>query len=271
MAWRRAVALRSTEHELDPLETLRSELCPQVLERLDDTRQLLERLLADADALGRGTRSLPPPAAERGFEHAVDATVSGQADDLQALGDVTSMALMELGQRRSRLQTLSAGGTRDALLAECDSALRRMRKALSAVDTTLARCAGVKPTLPFNAELDVSLAIRRAYARFRQRVLADGPPSANTLKSRLRLAGVQIAMLIGHEIYPELRIRDRLLLRSLQHRILAWLRAGGTDDAEGMRLWQDLASSLEILALVSQRQELVEYDARALAEQGSSG
>jgi hypothetical protein len=72
-------------------------------------------------------------------------------------------------------------------------------------------------------------------------------------------------MLVGWDVYPSLRVRDRLQLRDLQRRVLEWLRTD-RDTTAGMRVWQDLVGFLEMLAQVNRRQELVDHDTRAVCE-----
>jgi hypothetical protein len=66
-------------------------------------------------------------------------------------------------------------------------------------------------------------------------------------------------MLVGWEVYPNLRVSDRLHLRELQRRILDWLR-GPSDPAVGLRVWQDLEAFLQLLSLINRRQELIDHD-----------
>jgi hypothetical protein len=70
-------------------------------------------------------------------------------------------------------------------------------------------------------------------------------------------------MLVGWDVYPQLRVRDRLQLRDLQRRVLDWLRSD-RDATAGRRLWEDLVGFVRMLAQVSRRQELVEHDAKVV-------
>jgi hypothetical protein len=72
--------------------------------------------------------------------------------------------------------------------------------------------------------------------------------------------------LVSWDIYSGLRVRDRLLLRGLQQRLLAWLNTMNAPADAGMRLWQDIAACVEMFALVNRRQELVEHDTTLLTQ-----
>lgn len=151
------------------------------------------------------------------------------------------------------------------LLSACDSSLRRLRKALNAVDVIIASASSVPPLLDFSSELQTSLAVRRALAKFRARLGSDGPPTSESLRGRLRSIGTQIAILVGWDVHPELRVRDRLVMRGLQLRILAWLRGeGDASNPMGLRLWQGFVACVEMFSLVNRRQELVAHDVGVL-------
>ena len=197
------------------------------------------------------------------FERAVDAAVDARTDGSarQAVGDLAFLAQLELRQRKARLERVAACRSAVAIIGECDSALRRIRKVLTAIDVAFAR-AGIAPqSLDYASELRISLCVRRACAKLRASIVAPGEPTPAALRARLRRAGTAIAVLVGWDVYPHLRVRDRLALRELQRRILDWLREGA-EPTSGIRLWQDLAAFLRMLAQINRRQELVDHDAR---------
>ena len=259
------VDLRAFERA--PLELIVTDLQPATLLLLSDARTVL---VAVSDWCSRA--SAPPigPDDDPGrvaasylpFEREVDAAVAAMGTSYRAVEEISFIAQLELRQRQERLERARAAQGPSSLLGECDSSLRRIRKALAALDAAIAKAEDTRPLLDFTSELQASLAVRRAYARFRCNVLGDGVPTPDSLRTRFRGAGTQMAMLIGRPVYRELRVRDRLLLRELQSRVLDWLRQGETAEiAAGTRLWQDLVSCVEMLSLVSRRQELVEHDA----------
>ncbi len=199
------------------------------------------------------------------FEFALDSLVDQTDPTIQAIDDIAFVARLEFRQRRSRLAALTAERSRIDILSECERGLRGVRKSLSALDQIMSDTLGLPPGLGYESELQTSLRVRRCYARFRRQILEGGEPGYDEVYPRLRAAGTVIAVLVGRDIYPELRIRDRLQIRELQDRILSWLRTGRDDLAGGIRLYQDLAAFVGMLTEVNNRQELVAHDA-ALVE-----
>lgn len=263
VAWVQGVDLR--DFETATADTIWRDLVPLVITAVADARALIGRVLDACEAVRDG-QATPrdtgnPSSAFLPFDVAIDEAVRTGEGSLQAVDDIGFLVHLELRQRAERLERLSAGHGLLTLIGEADGALRRIRKGLAALDAAIASATGAAPTLDFATELRTSLVVRRAYARFRQRLVAGGEPTAGELRGRLRGAGTQIAVLVGWEAYPLLRVRDRLQLRELQGRILAWLRAEAAEDVvAGLRLWQDVAAFVEILAQVNRRQELVEHD-----------
>jgi hypothetical protein len=253
-------------YEMADTPRILADLGPAVSGLLGEARTALGAIL---DACGE-TRAEPSAdldgvaQSEVSFEHAIDATVASGLGSREAVEEVAFMADMELGSRQRRLGGLSADASAATVLEECDSCLRRVRKALTAVDAAIAGAEQVDPRLDYTSELESSLAVRRAYAKFRRRILEGGEPTEDDLYARFRAAGTQLAILVGWDAWPEMRTRDRLLLRSLQHRILDWLRSPSPDTTAGLRLWSDLSACLEMMTLVNRRQELVEHDAEVL-------
>jgi hypothetical protein len=214
---------------------------------------------------GGATASPREGAADERFELTLDSLVDQRSSPLQAIDDIAFLARLELRQRRGRLAALAPDRSQMDILAECERSLRGVRKSLAALDQAVADAWNAPRSLDYRSELDTSLRVRRCYARLRREMLEGGEPRPEALTARLRAAGTLIAILVGREIYPELRIRDRLQLRELQGRILGWLREGFDDIAGGVRLFQDLAAFVRMLAEVNHRQELVAHDAGVVA------
>jgi len=201
------------------------------------------------------------------FERAMDAAVQAGGASVRAVEDVAFLVQLELRQREERLRRVNDASGGLAVIGECDSALRRIRKGFGAIDVAIARAASVAPRLDFSSELEESLLVREAYAKFRTRLAAEGTPAPGELYAKMRVAGTHIAVLVGWKAYPLLRVRDRLQLRDLQQRILAWLRPENrVDEIAGMRLWQDVVAFVEMLAQVNRRQELLKHDAKLVGE-----
>lgn len=261
-----AMAPGQLASELRPIV---SELLAQANALVSDVLQTYEAESAAADASLESERGPGPSSEELAapyvpFELAIDAAIGAQSNrSLGVVGDIAFLAKLELRQRADRVARVVAGQSAVAIVGECDSALRRISKALTSIDVALARAGLVEPRLDFTSELEVSLRVRRACAKLRSRVVAGGPPTPETLHARLRAAGTSIAMLVGWEVYPSLRVRDRLHLRDLQRRMLDWLRSE-SDPALGLRVWQDLETFLRMLSQINRRQELIEHDTQLI-------
>ena len=251
--------------ELQPIVAVLVDRAIAAMDEVVD--EAVARCAGASEAAGPSDREASADAAlDDRFELALDSLVDQTDPTVQAIDDIAFVARMELRQRRSRLAALTADRSRIDILSECERALRGVRKSLGALDQTMSDTLGLPRRLGYESELHVSLRVRRCYARFRRQILDGGEPSYEEVHPRLRAAGTVIAVLIGRDIYPELRIRDRLQIRELQDRILAWLRAGRDDLAGGLRLYQDLAAFVGMLTEVNNRQELVAHDAALVEE-----
>lgn len=260
-------------YELASVPRLLAELRPATLKLVGEARSLVASLLQACETLERPTpivRSIPPyrvsEGLDRRFEMAVDAAVASNRMSLDVIEEVAFMAQLELRQRAERLERVTLDCEAATLLSDCDSILRRVRKSLNAVGSTIARALGVPALAEYTSELTSSLAVRKALAGFRARVTKGGDPPENKLRERFSYISNQIEILVSWDIYSGMRVRDRLLLRSLQQRLLAWLNGQKVSVEAGMRLWSDVSACAEMFALVNRRQELVEHDAAFLAQ-----
>lgn len=180
-------------------------------------------------------------------------------------GSIAFVAQLELRQCRERL-AVSAGLNLLTVLSECDRTLRRILRGLIALDEVLSVERGLPRVLDQGELLSRSLRVRACYAELNAKINSIPPPEAATITRALRLVGTSLAVLVGRETYPELRVGDRLQLRALQYRILSWLRGGPAPVAalEGLQLWSDIVSFIAILRQVNRRPELIEHDTRVL-------
>lgn len=244
---------------------LATELAPIVVRVLRDA----QRVVGDVARLGEVDEKPKPDAmfAEYlPFERAIDVAVVQESGwSLATVGDLGFLASLELRQRLERLERLVAGSQPWAIVGECDGALRRIRKALTAIDHGLEQAGAGKARLDFSSELEISLDVRRAYGRLRARVRGIGTPQPETFYVQVRAIGTALATVVGWRGYSNLRVRDRLQLRELQRRLLDWFRSE-RDIAAGQRVWEDIDAFVTMLADVNQRQELREHDARLTHE-----
>jgi hypothetical protein len=147
--------------------------------------------------------------------------------------------------------------------SHADTGLRRIGKALIAVETAVREYEGLPALDRRWVDLEVSFEIRRLYGQFRRAALrgkvdASGEEQVKEFKGIAR----RISILRDLKIYPFMRIDDRLAIRKLQKRILAWLEAETPNQEEGRRLWQDLVSFARLLSKVNEREELRQHDRR---------
>ena len=262
----RAVAIDTRSYEIATAETIAAELVPRVLELVGAALELSGSILVSNEPAHPTAGDVELEVnvfrrTELPFEHAIDARVAGGKASRRELEEIVFMAHLEIRESEARLKRAFANPNAGMLLAEADASLRRILKGLSAIDATLASVAGVSRALEFTSELDSSLAVRRAYAKFFARIVAQGRPTARNLRARLRAIGTEIAIIVGSDVYRDLRIQDRLLLRELQQHLLAWLRSREeATTPSGVQLWHDLLGCVEMFLLVNRRQELVEHD-----------
>jgi hypothetical protein len=184
--------------------------------------------------------------------------------DVTAISEVTFVSTMVL----SRFEGLETRAFFEpmALLAECGAAVGHTRRSLAALDEAVAVALDIPTLCSLRAELTSAFEIRRAYSTLRRRILSSGDPDADALYRRFRAAGTWIAMLIGWEVYGQLRFSDRLVFRQFQRRILEWMGDQGQDPRQGALLWSDLSCFLHMLSGINRRQELIDHDRTFLSE-----
>ena len=206
----------------------------------------------------------------------------GEADLLKELGahissqmaaqEIVDLAFVSRVQLKDLVSSIEQGMAEQKIwqiASDADTSLRRAGRALIALESSIREYEGLPMQRRYWQGVDDALAVRRAYAAFRRKILtkdATGDhPSGARLKERLRDVGGEIATLRVSEIYPYLRIDDRLELRRLQERIAGWLDQG-SDEEKGRRLWGDLEGFAQLLAEISRRQELREHDRKVVGE-----
>jgi hypothetical protein len=246
---------RYEEEDADsPLDAL----VEQVNGLLEESDALLERVLATFDEPG-AEHSLPASDLRSGFFKTLDAFVA-DASARRRVADLAFVAQLELRRKREALDRLERGASRWQMVAAADSCVRGLKKALRAVETSLASCEGRPSLLGYDTELKISLGVRRAYAGLRDEVrrLAERP----SITERLRAVSTSIAVLTGRDVYTDLRVPDRAELRRLQQRILDWIRRpeAERDLLGGERIWQDFQGFVALLLQVNHREELRLHD-----------
>ena len=186
-----------------------------------------------------------------------------------ATREISDLAFVCRGQLLEILEALEGAVERKEIwlvASHADTGLRRATKGLITLEAAIREYEGL-PALERNwIDLEDSLEIRRLYGQFRRAVLRPMPEDHRALRMHLRKAATRIAILRDLKIYPLLRIDDRLEIRSLQKRILAWMSGDGdsSEDA-GRRLWTDLVSFARLLVQVNNREEIREHDRRVVS------
>ncbi len=189
-----------------------------------------------------------------------------QGDD--EVAGVLFYALHEVRSREASLRRAGTGRSPLELIAACGSVLRNLNRTLTAVHLAICERRALTPTMSLERELAIALEVRAAYTKFRMEIEeahAAWQPDEREPGPALLRAATTIAKLTGRDIFSRLRLQDRIPLRNLQERILAWRTSGAADPVDARRLWQDLYAFTQLLQGVNQRQELLEHDRRCAA------
>ncbi len=187
----------------------------------------------------------------------------------QEIVDLAFVSRVQLGDLTGSLEQGLAEEKIWQIASDADTGLRRAGRALIALESSIREYEGLPMHRRYWQGVEDALAVRRSYAAFRRKVLHEASsgkkPTGADLKERLRDAGGEIATLRVSEIYPYLRIDDRLELRRLQERITQWLDRGSEQET-GTHLWGDMEAFAYLLAEISRRQELREHDRKVVTE-----
>ncbi|MCP3958797.1 MAG: hypothetical protein GY719_13170 [bacterium] len=186
-----------------------------------------------------------------------------------AARDLRDMSFFARTDLKSSLETLIASATHKSnqmtLASNCEGGLRRLRKALISVESTVYEFENQPAPERHWFDVEVSLQIRKLYWNLRRETGGTAGNEDRPLEARLRAVLYRILAFRELSVYPFLRVDDRVHLRRLLKRILDWLNSDQQDPAIGRRLWQDLSSFAEILVQVSHRQELRDHDLKLVS------
>jgi hypothetical protein len=181
------------------------------------------------------------------------------------VSDTAFMARLDLQHRSAWIERWNVNTSESLTLSRCHSLRRRIVRSMIHVELALCEARGGEAELAqlLEVELEVALASRRAYLRFIDTLRdldTELEAGRKQLDQALRLCAVNIARLVGRDIFSQLRFEDREQLRGLQTRLLDWARAGGRDELESRRLWMDLSICAELLAGIQHRSVLMTHD-----------
>lgn len=261
----KARALETVRFEaLEAVELIR-DLVPGTLEAVDEALRLLSGIVdryENQAPPGLVPEHTPVPSPDADFYRDVDALVA-EGGSAGGICDLCVLARMELRGKRQQLAGFAATESSWTIISACASARRKIIKGAAAIDLAVSQHEGQPPALAglFETELDRSLAVRRAYTRFRRAVAAHATPSTTTVVQAMRAAGVALAVLVGRDIYEDLRVDDRIQLRQLQRQLIGWLQLGNTAPPRlGLKLWHDLFGFSGVLVQINNRTALREHD-----------
>lgn len=246
------------------------ELVKRIRALIRQTAELMTEVMECYDAEAAADPAADISAGDdEGFLREIGARIASQ----MAVEEVSGLAFVSRGQLLDMADTIGAAlESRHVwkVASALDSGLRRAGRALVAIESAMRECEGLPVEYRQWQNLDDSLEVRRIYSAFRRAILAlggddpDRAPEGGELAARLASAAEHIARLRDHEIYPYLRIDDRLEIRRLQKRILRGLEQDGTGGEAGAPVWSDLVAFARLLGQVNHRQELREHDRLAV-------
>jgi hypothetical protein len=236
-------------------------LMPQVTGLIEQTAEFLDEVqdLYDED-LGSVDEQLEKIAS-------LD-TIGAQISTAIAAQEIRDLAFVSSVQIRGcqpRLEAAARSNNLVNMVASCDDAVSRLRKALIPIEVGISEYEGASP--PQREWTDMSLLIqaRRLYGELRRELQALGDPEDYELEPRFVGLHERLADLRASEIYIHLRISDRVQIRALQKRISLWLREENRDLRKGQIIWTELMTFVNLLAQISHRQELHEYDRKVIS------
>jgi len=266
-----AQAIDTPTYERAEINTICDELFVAVERLLDDADRVLKHLQHHYESSAPASDRIEAAPAFGFGEHADRRLEQDHADADASISDIAFIARMELAQRTQQFRCLTLKSDRWDQLAVCARVRRRVIKFATALDRAVCERAGIEfEERRYLSVLRCSLDVRQEYVDFRDRLKLDRPPSSEELRTRLRLVGTSLAILIGRPCYEDLRTSDRRMLRELQSRLLGWLRESPFDSRAtiraGIRLWQDTAAFAGLLMQVNLRTELIEHDHAVLLE-----
>ena len=182
------------------------------------------------------------------------------------IADIALIARMESSRLRNRIEALSPDASSWEYVELCAKARRQVLKSATAIDRAICELEGLPPRDTWYAtELQISLKVRRVYTAFRHSLRRHAPKDDGDLTATLRLVGTSLAVIVGRPVYEVLRITDRMAIRTLQKRIIGWLRhksrhPENPQRTRAARLWSDINSFADLLTQVNNRSELMEHD-----------
>ena len=236
-------------------EDLNNKLLVPVETLLDDVSALVEEIETRASDATDGastpqTTSVEAAMVRDGMERAIELCFGARVD---------------IGQTRRRL-ALIHDVDREDQLDICESICRRVRRFVARLlEEPLLAQTEFSTEYEDESELENAIAVRRAYAKFRESLRTAEIADTAELRRALSRAAIAIGRILSEGAFMDIRIRDKALFLSLQQRVVEWFERNDDMD-EGKRLYGDLRATGDLIRGVNLRQELKEYDKKVVEE-----
>jgi hypothetical protein len=182
----------------------------------------------------------------------------------ETVANVATLARLALHERLDSFRH-SAPCDHWSFIEKCESTLRSVWKATSALERALTPSAPNLRIYDAKEELTRGLAIRIRYARLHEEVRA-ARAAQDSLSGCLQAVSRSLATLLSSPEFPTMRLGDRFEIRRFQLRIQSWLSSEHRDELTGERLWQEGNAVVSLLRGVNRRYEIFEHDAAVLTE-----
>lgn len=254
--------------------SIEDDLVKQVRSLVRQTAELMLEIMEcyDAEAAGTAPSDISATDISATDDEAFLKEIGAQISSQMAVEEVSGLAFVSRGQlldMQTAIDDAVASRHTWKVAAQTDTGLRRAGRALVAIESAIRECEGLPVEYRQWQNLDDSLEVRRIYGELRRSIMEEAGDDPETLTDdeipgALQHAAVSLAKLRSLEIYPFLRIDDRLQIRRLQKRILKWLEHGDEGSENGASLWSDLLGFTHLLAQVNHRQEIREHDRLAV-------
>ena len=202
-------------------------------------------------------------------QYALESRDEDQGVDLVrcSIADLSFLGRLELEGIAGRLAEAREKNRVWDVLRYADMGGARAEEALLALEASIREAQGLGARDHGDLDLGPALEVRRQYALLRYEMFRAGKPTGDELWEALEILLKRITDLREHATYVQVRVDDRLQIRSLQKRIREAVTTRDGENPE--RLWEDLDAAVDLLLHINRRPVLEDHDARLLAALGS--